>query len=81
MRWGFAIACAAILSACQADAETYTLYRSSLVDSLGRVHIATFDTTEGEAYNLENCNLVAALLQAQDGVQTRFWCEKGSYRP
>jgi len=29
------------------DSNTYTLYRSSVVDGINRIHIATFDTKEG----------------------------------
>lgn len=63
------------------DATTFTLYRDSLLDRSARLHIASFDTAEGESYNRENCNLVAVLMQEQPGVRTRFWCEKGQYTP
>lgn len=65
----------------RADQTTaFTLLRDSVTDRTIRVHVASFDTDHGEAYNLENCNLVAVLLQQQPGVRTRFWCEKGPYR-
>lgn len=60
---------------------TYKLYRSSLVGSEMRIHIATFDADEGKAigtnkpYNLENCEVARDLFQAQPGVKVKFWCE------
>jgi hypothetical protein len=64
----------------QTDSEVYTLYRNSLLDPTMRLQIATFDASDGKDYNAENCNVAANLFQAQDGVQTRFWCEQGRYR-
>ncbi len=63
-----------------ADGDSYTLYRSSVADSTMRIHVATFDATEGEKYNQENCEQARELFQAQPLVRTRFWCEKGRYR-
>lgn len=60
---------------------TYTLYRDSMVEANMRIHVASFDTGEGEPYNAENCQVAADLFQSQNGVLTRFWCEKGRYRP
>lgn len=62
-----------------------TLYRSSVVIESARIHIATFNADngsggEGFVYNWENCLIAAELFQKQDGVKTRFWCEKGRYR-
>ncbi len=62
------------------DAEIYTLYRNSVLDSTMRLHVATFDSSDGGDYNAENCAVAADLFQQQDGVQTRFWCEPGRYR-
>lgn len=61
-------------------AGTYTLYRSSMLSGVARIHMATFDTADGEQYNHENCDLAAHLFQSQDGVKTHFWCEAGPYR-
>jgi len=73
--------CVASVSGCGVtDSNTYTLYRSSLVDGSNRIHIASFDTKEGDRYNEENCRLAAELFQQQPGVRTRFYCEKGRYR-
>lgn len=66
---------------CSGGGETYTLYRNSAIDPLMRIHVATFDAAERGSYNAENCELGAKLYQAQPGIKTRFWCEKGKYRP
>jgi len=63
----------------QSDDEVYTLYRNSVLDASMRLHVATFDSADGQEYNAENCNVAADLFQRQDGVQTRFWCEPGRY--
>ena len=69
-----------MLAACVGrDAGTFVLYRNSVSDSNMRIHVATFDATDGEAYNRENCQVAQALFQAQPGVKTKFWCEKGSF--
>ena len=62
------------------DGDVYTLYRNSVLDTNMRLHVASFDTADGEAYNHENCQLAADLFQQQPGVKTRFWCEKGRFR-
>jgi hypothetical protein len=58
----------------------YTLYRNSLTGATLRIHIATFDASEAESYNMENCQQAEALFNGQPGVKAHFWCEKGSYR-
>jgi len=74
-----------ILGPAAAFARPYTLYRTS--PNIGgingdgvRIHIATFDTTDGDAYNKENCEIAAALFQRQPNVRVRYWCELGTYR-
>ena len=62
-----------------ANETAATLYRSSVLNENERYHIATFDANHGSAYNWENCQLAAKLFQAQPGVTTRFWCEKGKF--
>ncbi|KQW22826.1 hypothetical protein ASC80_05655 [Afipia sp. Root123D2] len=64
----------------------YTLYRNSITignirGGAQRIHIASFDTKEGEPYNKENCETAAGLFQRQPGVKVRYWCELGAYRP
>lgn len=67
------------LYACKAE-DTYTLYRSSPLDDNMRIHVATFDSSDGNDYNLENCNIAKSLFANQSGVAASFWCEKGHYR-
>jgi len=62
------------------DDRTFTLYRNSVTDPSMRIHVATFDATEKEEYNRENCDTAAKLFGAQPGVKTKFWCEKGRFR-
>lgn len=68
------------LSGCLGSSDTYTLYRNSVLDSTMRIHVATFDADSKATYNQENCQLAQDLFQTQDGVRTRFWCEKGKFR-
>ena len=69
------------LQACsQFDSDTYALYRNSVLDELARYHVATFDSKDGEKYNQENCDIAKNLFQKQDGVITKFWCEKGKFK-
>ncbi|NSZ00530.1 hypothetical protein G6M70_09410 [Agrobacterium tumefaciens] len=58
----------------------YTLYRSSIVDGVQFVHVATFDASGGEDYNRENCSIAAELFARQPGVSVRYWCERGRAR-
>ena len=70
------------LAACQGqDATTFTLYRNSVLNDGARIHVATFDAADGEDYNRENCTAAAGLFGGQPGTRTRFWCEKGRFRP
>jgi hypothetical protein len=62
------------------DNRTFTLYRNSVTDPNMRLHVATFDAAEMAEYNSSNCEQARELFQAQLGVKTRFWCEKGVYR-
>jgi hypothetical protein len=81
MRFLVHIFAAAISATAPANAqeapESYLLFRSSLVDPVARIYIASFDAEDGESYNAENCALVADLIQRQPGTKTRFWCEPG----
>jgi hypothetical protein len=63
------------------DATIYTLYRNSVVMENARFHVATFNSTESERYNNENCLTARDLFQQQPGVKITFWCEKGSFHP
>jgi hypothetical protein len=77
-----ALASAAGLVGCTAssapETASFVLYHNSVTDENMRIHVATFDATDGgEAYNRSNCDQAQALFQAQPGVKTKFWCEKG----
>jgi hypothetical protein len=63
-----------------ADRTAYTLYRNSVTDSAMRIHVATFDASEADSYNNENCQQAQTLFQQQLDVKVKFWCEKGPYR-
>ena len=63
-----------------AGSDTFTLYRNSVVDANMRLHVASFDSADGEAYNRENCEVAKQLFKAQPDVKTKFWCEKGPFK-
>jgi len=80
-----ALATAAALTACgggsgPSESELFVLYRNSVTNENTRIHVATFDAADGEAYNKGNCEQARALFQAQSGVKTKFWCEKGRFK-
>lgn len=75
----FFIICIGSLQGCTGS-DPYTLYRGSPVMDAARVHVATFDASDGAAYNMENCQLAAKLFQQQPGVAVNFWCEKGTFK-
>lgn len=62
------------------SSKIFTLYRNSALDETMRIHVATFDAADGEAYNRRNCDQAQLLFQTQSGVKTKFWCEKGFFR-
>jgi hypothetical protein len=78
--FGLCIVIAGIVLLGCSDAAVYTLYRNSVAMEGARLHVATFDATDGEEYNSENCQAARDLFQRQPGVRTRFWCEKGKFR-
>jgi hypothetical protein len=81
--WPCAVAATLALSGTAAAApvgDTYTLYRNSVLDAKMRLHIATFDATDGASYNRENCDQARELFQGQAGVKTKFWCEPGRFQ-
>ncbi len=70
---------AVALVACDSN-DNYILYRNSVTDETMRLHVASFDSSDGHAYNMSNCQIAQELFQKQDGVKTKFWCEKGKYK-
>jgi hypothetical protein len=71
--------CTLCLAGCS-DSSAYTLYRNSATDENMRSHVATFDASDGKAYNQGNCEIARQLFQAQPGVTVRYWCELGKLR-
>ena len=67
------------LIACTPGGGNFTLYRNSAVDEKMRIHVASFDSLDGAAYNSENCKVAEELFKNQPNVTVRYWCEKGSY--
>lgn len=76
----FAVTMASCGGSGAGDGQTFALYRNSITDENMRIHVATFDATDGEAYNRGNCEQAQLLFQAQPGVKTKFWCEKGRFK-
>lgn len=61
--------------------SVYTLYRSSAVagGEKWRLHVATFDSSDGAQYNRDNCETAKSLFQSQPGVTVTYWCERGHF--
>ena len=80
----FAVSASLILAACGAtgasEGTSFVLYRNSVADENMRIHVATFDASDGEAYNRDNCEQAQSLFQGQPGVKTKSWCEKGRFK-
>lgn len=80
----FSVSIVLLLTACGND-DTYTLYRTGVGYPDMRIHIATFDADDSKKkqfknYNQENCQIAMKLFQDQQGVTTKYWCEKGRYK-
>lgn len=86
------LCCFAGVSGCGADAsDAFTLYRNSSVDRSMRIHWASFDTKDGDSYNMNNCMMGARVLNANMTARAKalgqerdltigFWCEPGRYK-
>ena len=61
------------------DSSTYTLYRTYINKSDGRVHLATFDAKESKGVNQANCQATAELWNKRE-KSAKFWCELGRYK-
>lgn len=70
----------AFIVGCDSGGDNFTLYRNSVTDENMRIHVASFNAADGEAYNRGNCEQAQLLFQAQPGVKTKFWCEKGAFK-
>lgn len=73
------------------DGHPATLYRNSILDTSMRIHFASFDAPDKGTFNIDNCEMVARILNANliasaeaEGKAPHssvgFWCEIGSYR-
>ena len=51
-----------------------------LSDENSRIHVATFDASDGNDYNSENCEIAMDLFRNQEGVTVKYWCEKGRFK-
>ena len=63
-----------------AESQVFTLYRTGVGLPNLRMHIATFDSSDGQRYNKGNCEIAQELFQNQPGVTVRYWCEPGYFR-
>jgi hypothetical protein len=68
------------VSGCNQTGDSFTLYRNSVTNENMRIHVASFDAADGEAYNRGNCEQAQVLFQAQQSVKVKFWCEKGAFK-
>ena len=60
---GDCLALVLVISGCGVtDSNTYPLYRSSVLDGVNRIHIATFDAEDGDDYS-EGCQAYADAIQ------------------
>jgi hypothetical protein len=75
----FFIALSCMSSASASDASIYTLYRTYVGKSDGRVHLATFDAKESKSVNQGNCQATADLWNKRE-KSAKFWCELGRYK-
>jgi len=75
------IVAACLVSGCgTSEGEVFVLYRNSKLGDDMRIHVATFDAADGEAYNRGNCDQARILFQEQPMVKVKYWCEKGRFR-
>ena len=76
----FPLTLGALIVSCDSGGDSFTLYRNSITDENMRIHVASFNSSDGEAYNRGNCEQAQLLFQAQPDVKTKFWCEKGAFK-
>lgn len=75
----FIIICLSLMCISCSD-DVYTLYRNSPVDENERIHVATFDSNNGEKYNRENCSFTKGYFQNNTKLEINYWCEKGKFK-
>lgn len=84
---------AIILAGCSGandEAATATLYRNSMLDPAMRVHFASFNAPDKAPFNMDNCEMVARIMNANVDASSAkegkprnqsvgFWCERGDF--
>ncbi|MGQ3286140.1 MULTISPECIES: hypothetical protein [Alphaproteobacteria] len=92
MKWTVAVM-AITLAGCSGDkGETAaaTLYRNSPLDPSMRVHFASFNAPDKAPFNIDNCEMVARIMNANVDASSAkegksrnqsvgFWCERGDF--
>jgi hypothetical protein len=78
LRLAMLVAISIFIAGCSDDG-VYTLYHHSPIGdgNFKLIHVASFDSAEGNDYNSENCEIARELFQSQAGVSVKYWCEKG----
>lgn len=67
-----------------------TLYRNSMLDPTMRVHFASFNAPDKAPFNIDNCEMVARIMNANVDASAAkegkprnqsagFWCERGNF--
>ena len=72
-----------IVNANVLDDSVFTLYRNNNDNPFIRIHLATFDSSNGEQFNLWYCQKAVQYFQEaakSRGSNERIWCEKGYFR-
>lgn len=81
------------LTACSPTEENRqpaTLYRNSMLDPAMRVHFASFNAPDKAPFNIDNCEMVARIMNANVDASSAkegkprnqsigFWCERGDF--
>jgi len=62
------------------ESNVYTLYRNSPIDITMRIHVASFDSSNGSTFNMSYCQTAQELFQKNEGSNFKFWCEKGKFK-
>lgn len=77
-------------SSAKDEAATATLYRNSILDPSMRVHFASFNAPDKAPFNIDNCEMVARIMNANVDASSAkegkprnqsagFWCESGDF--
>lgn len=77
-------------SAGESASDKATLYRNSILDPAMRVHFASFNAPDKAPFNIDNCEMVARIMNANVDASSAkegkprnqavgFWCERGNF--